>query len=169
MATKAEETAQGAVAEVQAKGGEVLSTAQEQVTVKAGEVRDDAVFQIREQVAERSTRAGEQIEAVAQALRSSGQTLRTDDKAPAADLVENLAKRAEHLGGYLRSSDPDRLLDDVERFARNKPWLMAGCAALAGFAASRLVKASSDRRYQTRRGSALPAYGDTRIAVPSNR
>jgi hypothetical protein len=154
------------MAEIQDKGGEILSTAQEQVAAKTTEVRQDAAFQIREQIAQRSTQAGEQVQAVAHALRSGGEQLRTEDKASSAELVEDLARRAERVGGYLNSADPDRLLRDAEGFARRRPWLTAGCAALAGFAAARLVKASSDRRYEVSRGSggALP-YGQSAMGA----
>jgi ElaB/YqjD/DUF883 family membrane-anchored ribosome-binding protein len=151
MATDTTEDRGGTVAEMQEKGGEILSTAQEQVVAKAGEVRQDAAFQIREQIAQRSSQAGDQVHAVAHALRSGGEQLRTEQKGSSAELVDDLAQRVEKLGSYLSSSDPDRMLRDVEEFARRRPWLTAGCAALAGFVASRLVKASSDRRYETSR------------------
>jgi hypothetical protein len=151
------------------KGGELVSAAQEQVATKAGEMREDAAFHVREQIGQRSTRAGEQLQAVAQALRSGGEQLRTGEDAPAAELVDSLARHAENVGGYLRSADPERLLGDVEEFARRRPWLMAGCAALAGLAASRVMKASSDRRYDRSQSRRLPAYRDTHAAVPAGR
>jgi hypothetical protein len=149
MATKTtKKGASGAAAEVQETGTELVEAAKQEVATKAGEVREDAAFRIREQVGQRSNQAGEQIEAVAQALRSGGEQLRTEGKASSADLVENLARRADDLGGYLKGTDADRILGDVEDFARRRPWLVAGAAAVAGFVTSRLVKASSDRRYE---------------------
>lgn len=167
MATSTTEDA-GAVTQMTEKGGELVSAAQEQVAAKTSEIREDAVFQIREQLAERSDRAGHQVQAVAQALRSGGQQLRTESESSAANLVDNLAKHADQLGEYLRTADPDRMLGDVEDFARRRPWLVAGCAALAGLAASRMMKASSDRRYETSRGSNLQAFGDA-SSVPVGR
>ncbi|HEX5028580.1 MAG TPA: hypothetical protein VFV56_07170 [Gaiellaceae bacterium] len=167
MATSTTEET-GAVTQVTEKGGELVSAAQEQVAAKTSEIREDAVFQIREQLAERSDRAGHQVQAVAQALRSGGQQLRTESESSAANVVENLAKQAEQLGEYLRTTDPDRMLGDVEDFARRRPWLVAGCAALAGLAASRLLKASSDRRYEMNQGGLQPSER-TPLTVPVGR
>ena len=169
MATNTtEETSRSTVDEVKEKGAEIVSTAQEQVAEKASEVREDAAFQLREQVDQRSTQAGEQVDAVAHALRSGGRQLRTEGKASSAQLVDELAQRAERLGGYLKSADADRILGDIEEFARRRPWLAAGGAALAGFAASRVLKASSDRRYETRSTGSL-AYDRTGLAAGVER
>ena len=64
-----------------------------------------------------------------------------------AKVVDEVARRADDLGSYLQSAQADRFLHDIETFARRRPWVAAGIGALAGFAASRFVKASSDRRY----------------------
>ena len=65
-----------------------------------------------------------------------------------AKVVEEIARRADDLGDYLQSAQADRMLGDVEQFARRRPWLTAGVGVLAGFLASRFVKASGDRRYE---------------------
>ena len=41
----------------------------------------------------------------------------------------------------------DQLLRDAEEFARRRPWMVAGMGLVAGLAASRFLKASSERRY----------------------
>jgi hypothetical protein len=72
-----------------------------------------------------------------------------------------VARRADDLGSYLKSADADRILGDVEDFARRRPWLTAAAGALAGLAASRFLKASSSRRYgsPTETQRALPSGG----------
>jgi ElaB/YqjD/DUF883 family membrane-anchored ribosome-binding protein len=135
----------------------------DQVEAKAGELRGEASFRVREQVAQRSTELGEHTEAFAHALRSSAQQLRAEGKASSAELADRGAQRVDSLGRYLRSADADRIVDDIESFARRRPWLTAGVGALAGFLASRFVKASSDRRYAVTRGNgrsgSYPAAG----------
>jgi hypothetical protein len=143
----------GAVAEAKDKGAELVSAAQHQVGAKAEEMREEAGFQVREQVEQRSTQVGEQILAVGEALRSGIDQLRTDGMGAPADVVDKVAGRVDDFGSYLKSTDADRILDDLEGFARRRPWLTAGAAALAGFMASRFVRASSDRRYESWRGS----------------
>jgi len=48
-------------------------------------------------------------------------------------------------------SPVERLLADVERFARRKPWMAGAIGTSIGFMASRFLKASSEGRYQSSR------------------
>jgi ElaB/YqjD/DUF883 family membrane-anchored ribosome-binding protein len=147
MATTPEDRA-GVVEQAQQKGEELVSQAQEQAQQKAQELRVGAGAKLREQVDERSTQAGEQVLAVSDALKRSSEQLRTEGKASTANVVEQVARRAEDFGGYLKGTNADAILGDIEDFARRRPWLTGGIAAAAGFVASRFVKASSARRYQ---------------------
>jgi ElaB/YqjD/DUF883 family membrane-anchored ribosome-binding protein len=138
----------GAVAEVKDQGEEIISAAQEQITAKAHELGGEANFQIREQLDQRSTQAGEQLQAIGKTFQSGANQLRSEGKDVAARVVEEVARRADDVGGYLQSAEADRILGDIEGFARRRPWLTAGVGALAGFLASRFVKASGSRRYE---------------------
>ena len=137
-----------AVLEVTDKGEELVSAAQQQITSKAHELGGDATFQIREQLDQRSTQAGEQLQSIGKTLQSGANQLRSEGKDVPARVVEEVARRAEDVGGYLQSAEADRILGDLEGFARRRPWLTAGAGALAGFLASRFVKASGNRRYE---------------------
>ena len=141
----------GAVADVQEKGQELVSRAQEQVQDKAHEIRGQAEVRLRDQVDRRSTQAGEQVLAVGSALRRSAEQLQQEGKEAPASLVEQVARRADELGGYLQATNADRMVGDIEKFARQRPWLTGAAGAVAGFLASRFVKASSDRRYAAHR------------------
>jgi ElaB/YqjD/DUF883 family membrane-anchored ribosome-binding protein len=149
----------GAVAEVHEKGQELASRAQEQAQEKAQEIRGEAGVRLRDQVDRHSTQAGEQVQAVGSALRRSAEQLRQEGKETPASLVEQVARRAHDLGGYLQATNADRMVGDIERFARQRPWLTGAAGALAGFLASRFVQASSDRRHATHRepGTGTPA------------
>ena len=61
---------------------------------------------------------------------------------------EQAADRAERLGGYLKQSDADRILGDIEDFGRRQPLAVLVGGLALGFIASRLLKASSSNRYQ---------------------
>ena len=122
---------------------DAASTTQE----KAIELRSRGADQLREQLDTRTTDAGRQAQDVAQALRESGEQLRSGGKAQAAGITDMAAQRAEELGKYLERIDGNELLGDAERFARQRPWLLAGIGLVAGIAASRMMKASSERRY----------------------
>ena len=138
----------GAVAEVKEKGEELVSSAQEQISTKAHELGGEASFQIREQIDQRSTETGEHIQSIGKVLHSSANQLRSEGNDMPAKVVEEVARRRDDLGNYLRSAQADRILDDIERFARRRPWVTAGVGVLAGFVASRFLKASGDRRYE---------------------
>jgi ElaB/YqjD/DUF883 family membrane-anchored ribosome-binding protein len=136
---------QGATAQAKDKAQEVAGQAQEKAQEAAGQARD----RIRSQIDDRSTRAGEQVSTQAQDLRSVGDSLRQQGKDQPAKLADQAADRLERAGSWLTESDADRILGDVEDFARKNPWaVMAGGLAI-GFAASRMLKASSRNRYSS--------------------
>jgi hypothetical protein len=105
---------------------------------------------LRDQVDQRSTQAGDQVHSAAQDMRSMAEQLRNQGKDTPARVAEQVADRAESFGTYLRDADGERLLRDVEDFARRQPWLVAAGGLALGLAASRFLKASSSRRYQSR-------------------
>jgi len=104
--------------------------------------------QVSQQVDTRSTQAGEQVSSAADAMRRTGEQLRQEGKEGPARLMDQVAERGERLGSYLTASDGDRILRDVESFARRQPWLFAGGSVVLGFFVSRFLKASSSRRYR---------------------
>ena len=168
MPAKTTETRSGgAVAEVKEKGAELASTTQEQISTKAHELRDEAGSQVRQQLAQRSTDAGKNVQAVGNVLQSGVEQLRSEGKDVPAKVVAEIARRADDLGEYLQSSHADKILADLESFARRRPWLTAGAGVLGGFVASRFVKASSDRRYAEQRNNTGGSPYDSRRSLPA--
>ena len=100
------------------------------------------------QVDQRSTEAGERIAGTASDVRSIADELRSQGKDGPASLAEQVAGQADRLGDYLKGASGDRILRDVEDFARRQPMLVAAGGLAIGFAASRFLKASSSRRYE---------------------
>ena len=145
----AETTTEQAKETVQQAAGQ----AKEQVQQVAGQARG----RVREQVDTRSTEAGQRVSGTATDLRSVADTLREQGKDQPAKFAAQAAERAERLGGYLERSDADRIIADVEDFARRQPWVVGLGAAALGFAAARFMKASSAQRYQSQQ-SGPPAY-----------
>jgi hypothetical protein len=135
----------GAAENAQDKAKEVASQAQDKAREAAGQARSH----VQDQVDQRSTKLGEQVSASVSDARSVAEQLRNQGKETPARYVEQAADRAERLGGYLRESDGDRLLRDVEDFARRNTWAVALGGLALGFAASRLLKASSSERYRS--------------------
>jgi hypothetical protein len=108
---------------------------------------------LSEQVDQRSTQAGERLSGQAADARSIAEELRSQGKDGPATMVEQVAGQADRVGEYLKGASGDRILRDVEDFARRQPWLVAASGLVLGFAASRFMKASSSRRYES-------GYGD---------
>jgi hypothetical protein len=139
------------------------STAQEgaqQVREKAQEGAQQARSRVRDEVDRRSTQAGEQVRGTADAIRGASSQLREQGNEQGARAVEQAASRMESAGSWLRDSDGDRILRDVEDFGRrNSLVVMAGGLAI-GFAASRLLKASSRRRYESSSRPSAPYSGN---------
>jgi ElaB/YqjD/DUF883 family membrane-anchored ribosome-binding protein len=119
----------------------------QQVQEKASEAKERTRERLSEQIDSRSTQTGEQMTQTAGALRQTAEQLRGKHQSQSAQVLEGVAQRVERLGQYLTVSDGDRLLRDVERMARNQPWLVVGGGAVVGFVAARFMKASSTRRY----------------------
>lgn len=145
-ATSAPPGQDGTGQQVADKAQEIAGQAQE----KAGEAAEQAKGQLRTQLDQRSSQAGEQVSGTASDIRAVADQLRQQGKEQPARLAEQAADRAERVGSYLSESDADRLLHDIEDLARRQPWAVVAGGLFLGFAASRVLKASSTDRYQQR-------------------
>ncbi|MCW3008836.1 MAG: hypothetical protein JWP17_3462 [Solirubrobacterales bacterium] len=115
---------------------------------KAQDVRAQAGEQLRKQVDERSTQAGDQLDRQVQDVRAVGDQLRDQGKDGPAKLAEQVADRGERLSSYLRDSDSDRIVRDLEQLGRKQPLAVVAGGIVVGFVASRFLKASSRNRSQ---------------------
>jgi hypothetical protein len=157
-------------------GGEQSTTEQvkEQVTQKAEAAQEKARGRFRDQVDQRSTQAGERLAGTAADVRSMAEELRRQGKDTPARMVDQAAGQADRAADYLRQASGDRVLRDVEDFARSKPWAVAAGGLALGFAASRFLKASSGRRYRETQATAtypaaVPVVGTYDPAEPGVR
>ena len=148
----------------QSPSGSATESAKEQVQEKAEAAQEklkggaqQAQARIREQVDQRSTQAAEQVSATAEAMRTASRQLRDRGQPVPAEAAEKAAHHAERLGGYLSESNADRILSDLEDFGRRQPLAVVGLGVVAGFLASRFLKASSRDRYAGRMNGAQQA------------
>ncbi|MBA2630972.1 MAG: hypothetical protein H0U84_08125 [Thermoleophilaceae bacterium] len=151
------------MAQTDVKSDSTGSQAKEQAQQVAGQAQEkaqqgavQAKERVREQVDQRSTTAGEQVVGAAGDARSVAEELRKQGKDTPARYAEQAADRAERLGSYLRDSNGDRILRDVEDFGRRNPWGVVAGGLAVGFFASRFLKASSSERYSASTGSQAP-------------
>jgi hypothetical protein len=140
--------------------GSATDQAKDQAKRAAGQARST----LRSQVDQRSTDAGERVGGFASDVRSVGDQLRDQGKDQPAKLADQAADSAERLGDYLKRSDADRILSDVEDFGRRRPWAVIAGGVALGIVASRFLKASSSDRYEQRLHShgRLPAIEGSR-------
>jgi hypothetical protein len=143
--TASETGREGLVGQATSQVQEAASTAED----KAVELKEQGKGKLGDLLDQRSTDAGQQARKMAEALRQSGEQLRSQGGRQAAELTQGAAERLERLGSHLERTSGDELLQDVEHFARRRPWMVAGLGLLAGLAASRFLKASSERRYSS--------------------
>jgi hypothetical protein len=154
-------TADSAADQARAKTQEVGAQAKEKAQEAGAQARD----RVRDQVDRRSTEAGEQAGSAAQALRQASDRLRQEGNEPVAKGMEQVAQRVDSAGSWLRESDGDRILREVEDFGRRNPLAVVAGGIALGFAASRLLKASSRSRYETSRGYSGNGHArSTRVA-----
>jgi ElaB/YqjD/DUF883 family membrane-anchored ribosome-binding protein len=149
----------------QAKDGldEAASAAQD----KAVELKEQGRSRLSDTLDQRTTDVGGQALQAATVLRQSGSQLAHADTGgqQVAHLTQLAADQVEHLGAYLERASGDQLLRDAEDFARRRPWMVAGIGLVAGLAASRFLKASSERRYGAS-GSTAASNGHSYSTAP---
>jgi uncharacterized protein YjbJ (UPF0337 family) len=154
---------EGLTEQASAKVQEATAAAQE----KASALREQGSSRLREQVDQRSTEVGSQARSLAEALRRSGNELQSEGNGNASQLTSQVADRIERAGSYLESVSGDDVMRDLESFARRRPWMLAGVGLLAGVAAARFMKASSEQRYAEGRSFAQVGYSTSPTQAPA--
>jgi len=145
---------EGLLEQAPAQMKDAAATAQE----RAVDLKEHGKSKLGETLDQRTNEAGAQARKMAQALRRSGEQLSNEGNGQqAAELAEGAADRIERLGSYLERTSGAEVVRDVENFARTRPWMVAGMGMVAGLAASRFLKASSERRY----GGSAQTGGDS--------
>ena len=120
----------------------------ETVSEQATQVKKKGRAELREQLDQRTNDVGRQASSLADALRRAGREAGQDASGMGVERVTSgLAERLEQAGSYLEQARGEEILRDAERFVRTRPWVVAGAAATLGFAVSRILRASSEQRY----------------------
>ena len=138
-------------------GQELASGVKEQAQEKTEQLKRQATDRLREQLNDQSDRLGDRLDPFPEAFRRAGAYLDSQGNAQGANVVGHAAERAEQLASYLHEADGDRIIGDLEGFARRRPWVVGAVATTAGFVASRFLIASSQRRYDGRDPSVQPS------------
>ena len=104
---------------------------------------------LEEQVAQRAGKPAADLGKLAKALLLTSEQL---DGNFASPLVNKAATQLEHFSQFLQDAKGEDALRSVEEFARKRPWLFLGGAAVVGFGGARFLKSSATRRAPTDNG-----------------
>jgi hypothetical protein len=132
--------------QVKEKAQQVVGQVQETASSAKEQVGD----RFTRMVQERSNQTGEQAVQMAETIRQNATSMREQGQDGPARFAEQAADRVQAVGMYLRDNDGDRILSDVEDFARRQPVVVAAGAFALGFLGARFLKASSAKRQASR-------------------
>ena len=151
----AKDEAAGLAQSAASHGGDLMGTAKEQAadvaaeaTAQARDVLGEARAGVAEQAAQQQQRAAENLRSLGDQLRQMADG--ADQGGLAPDLVRQAADRTGSVATWLEDREPGDVLHEVAEFARRKPGVFLGAAALAGLLVGRLTRgvkevSSSDR------------------------
>ena len=138
-------------ADARRRGQAVADKAVHEAGQVAGRLRDQAGSAI----GEGKTQLAEQIGGVARALKASSEQFRGDELGGLADLSDSLAGQVEATQHYLRNTDSDALLGDVQAFARRRRGLFIGSLLFAGLVTAHFAgRSTPERTVSTKKPSA---------------
>jgi hypothetical protein len=156
------------------QASEVASTATEQAKAVASDATAQARHFVETSRQQLRDQAGEQASRAASSLRDLGDQLRrmaagqSPGEGPAVDLTRQAADGVQRVADSLDSRRPEELLDDVKRFARQRPGLFVLGALGAGFLAGRLLRSVDTSAIADAARSGAGAGGTDRVAGPGS-
>ncbi|MFF1558484.1 hypothetical protein [Streptomyces sp. NPDC058279] len=153
------------------KATEVAQTAKEQAAQVVGEATGQARDLIGEFKDRLQDQAGSQTSRLAGNVRRLSDELREMSENSGADstaagLVGRVADGGRQVADRLEERGPEGLIGDLQDFARRRPGVFLAGAALAGFAAARVVHGLNAAGSDGTGPRAVPAAGGEGYAAP---
>jgi hypothetical protein len=154
------------------EAGNVVEAGKSEVSTVAHEAVSQVKHLYSQTQRQLSEQAASQQERVASGLRSVGDELssmadNSDNQGIGADLVRQASSRVAGVASWIGDRDPAALLDEVKSYARRKPGVFIGVAALAGLAIGRLARALGENAKDEHAASAASATGVQTPVVPA--
>lgn len=145
----AKEEARGVAQDASQSGKQVAGAAKEQAGEVAGEAKYQAralVEQTRQQI---SSQGVQQQQRAATGLRSladelTGMVNGQAGSGLATDMARQASDRVRTAADWLESREPSDILNDVRRFARQRPGAFLAAAAAMGFVGGRMTRGIAD-------------------------
>jgi len=107
-------------------------------------VVDDAITQVRGQLDDQGRQQKDRLAGTLATLSDDLSRMAGGGSGLAADLARDAAGRARSVADHLDRRQPDELLDDVRRFARERPGTFLLGALTAGVVVGRLLRGTKD-------------------------
>jgi hypothetical protein len=131
--------------ETASPGASTASRVLDQAHDVAGQIKDTATEKAHSLFDSQKGRVVETGNALTTALRQTASSLRQQDQSELAGYIEQATSKVEAIARNLEQKDLDRILWDVQNFARRSPAVFFGATFAIGFIASRFLKSSGDR------------------------
>lgn len=147
--------------------GNVVTEKVQQGTQQVAEGTQQAVSQVTEQARQQATsfldgqksQATSTLTSIADALRQTGDSLRTSDQAMVAGVTDKAADQVESVSNYLQQRQVGDFVYEAENYARNNTWLFLGGAFTLGLLAARFLKSSGSRSNSSNYDGSYGGYG----------
>jgi ElaB/YqjD/DUF883 family membrane-anchored ribosome-binding protein len=130
--------------EVKEKTGDLVDQAQHQASKLTHQAQD----QIKSAVTDRKSQTVSSLDNMVDAIRSTGQTLRNNQQADAAQYVDQLASQVGRFSSYLDEKEIDQIVGDAEKLARRKPTMFLAGAFGLGLLVGRFLKSSQPAAHE---------------------
>ncbi len=127
--------------ELKSEGSRLLQEGKEKATRLASDAYESAKSEADSRVHEARGSAADEVDDFASGLRKAASTTR--DGSIQAQAFGQLADIVADFSDNIRDKDLSQIASDVAGYARQRPLLFLGAAALAGFAITRFAKASA--------------------------
>lgn len=149
--TSAKERAQQAASTAADEGKHVAGVAAGEAKSVAGEaaqqarsVVSDAVTQVRGQVDEQGRQQKDRLAGTLATFGDDLGRMAESGSGLAADVAQEVSQRVQSFSRHLDGREPSELLDDVRRFARQRPGTFLLGALTAGVVVGRLLRGTKD-------------------------
>jgi hypothetical protein len=123
---------------------QTATDATSQVVGEAARQARDLLAETRDQV---RTQAQTQTQRLAENARTVAGQLTTmasaTEQGPATEIAHQLADKVQSLAGYIEGRSPEMIVDDLRRYARQRPGMFLLGAGAVGFLAGRLLKGAT--------------------------
>jgi hypothetical protein len=145
-------TVRAALGQVEQRAGDAIDQLKnqagdtvDQLRNQAGDTVEKVKTQANDQLGTQMTQAGLSLATVADAVETLSEQLRRGNQVLLADYADRAGGQVDQMATYLRQSDPNKVLHDIEDFAQREPVLFLAGAFAIGLLGTRFLKSSSSQ------------------------